>query len=110
SKKDKWIIDLYDKAKAEASANDEDRIRISRLRYPAQSLNGPDDTVATYRGETLCMSGKAGELAKWTVKERDKSRLSLEPWGASPGTAQIPSSPPSAEGRVPEPELADSGP
>jgi hypothetical protein len=23
----------------------------------------PDDTVATYRGETLCLSGKAGELA-----------------------------------------------
>jgi hypothetical protein len=27
----------------------------------------PDDTVATYRGETLCMSGKAGELAPITL-------------------------------------------
>jgi hypothetical protein len=32
----------------------------------------PDDTVATYRGKTLCMSGKAGELAKWTVQEMDR--------------------------------------
>jgi hypothetical protein len=79
-------------------------------RLLANNAAWPDDTVATYRGEALCMSGKAGELAKWTVKERDKGRLSLEPWCAFPGTAQIPSSPPSAEGRVPEPELADSGP
>lgn len=40
----------------------------------------PGDTIAIYRGDTLCMSGKAGELAKWTVKERDKGGLSLEIW------------------------------
>jgi hypothetical protein len=37
----------------------------------------PDDTVATYRGETLCMSGKAGELAKWTVQEGDRRGLRM---------------------------------
>ena len=37
----------------------------------------PDDVVSTYRGETLCMSGKAGELAKWTVEEAKHGNPSL---------------------------------
>jgi hypothetical protein len=32
-------------------------------------LANSDDEVATYRGSTLCQSGKVGELAKWTVEE-----------------------------------------
>jgi hypothetical protein len=28
----------------------------------------PDDRVETYRGDMLCTFGRAGELAKWTVK------------------------------------------
>jgi hypothetical protein len=47
----------------------------------ANGLASPDDTVAAYRAkpcnrETLCMSGKAGVLAKWTVEE-NASRLRL---------------------------------
>jgi hypothetical protein len=37
-----------------------------------------DDTVETYRGNTLCMSGKAGELAKWTVQENAHGNPSLQ--------------------------------
>jgi len=37
----------------------------------------PDDIVETYRGETLCMSGNAGELAKWTVEETTHGNPSL---------------------------------
>jgi hypothetical protein len=37
----------------------------------------PSDTVATFRGETLCMSGNAGELAKWTVQEGDRRGLQM---------------------------------
>jgi hypothetical protein len=40
-------------------------------------LAWPDDVVSTYRGETLCMSGKAGELAKWTVEEAKHGNPSL---------------------------------
>src|ERR1700731_274324 len=44
----------------------------------------PSDTVATYRGETLCMHGKVGELAQWTVTEAKdgKPSLSLHRWRA----------------------------
>jgi hypothetical protein len=48
---------------------------------------------STYRDETLCMSGKAGELAKWTVSEHDdpgkhgRSTLQLVPWKAFPARA-----------------------
>jgi hypothetical protein len=35
----------------------------------ANGMAEPGDRVETYRGETLCMSGKAGGLAKWTVCE-----------------------------------------
>jgi hypothetical protein len=38
----------------------------------------PDDTVESYRGEMLCMSGRAGELAKWTVRENDHGNPSLQ--------------------------------
>src|SRR5262249_51364521 len=38
----------------------------------------PDDIVATYRGETQCMSGKAGELAKWRVTQNDHGNPSLQ--------------------------------
>jgi hypothetical protein len=56
----------------------------------ANGLASPDAMVATYRGETLCMSGKASESAKWTVKERDRGGLSLEPNFAFPRMAQKP--------------------
>jgi hypothetical protein len=31
----------------------------------------PTDKLETYRGETLCMSGTIGKLAKWTVTEHE---------------------------------------
>jgi hypothetical protein len=37
----------------------------------------PDDTVATYRGETLCTSGKAGGLARWTIQEGERRGLRM---------------------------------
>jgi len=40
-------------------------------------LAWPDDMVLAYRGETLCISGKAGELAKWTVEENKLGNPSL---------------------------------
>jgi hypothetical protein len=47
-------------------------------RWPLDNgLAWPDDIVETYRGETLCMSGKAGELAKWTVEEAKHGNPSL---------------------------------
>jgi hypothetical protein len=70
----------------------------------------PDDTVATYRGETLYMSGKAAELATWTVEENARG-LRLVKYrprrdGVASGTAK---SQPSGT-YLPEPELAGSGP
>jgi hypothetical protein len=41
------------------------------------------------------VSGKASEPAKWTVKERDRGGLSLEPYFAFPRMAQKPASHPS---------------
>jgi hypothetical protein len=35
------------------------------------------DTIATYRGETLCMHGIVGDLAKWTVVETKHGNPSL---------------------------------
>jgi hypothetical protein len=35
----------------------------------------PDDVVSTYRGETLCMNGKAGELAKFMVVEQSRQSI-----------------------------------
>jgi hypothetical protein len=51
-----------------------------------------DDTVETWRGETLCMSGVAGELAKWTVEERKDGKPSLElrRWKPFPARAVLP--------------------
>jgi hypothetical protein len=47
-------------------------------RWPLDNgLAWPDDIVETYRGEMLCMSGKAGELAKWTVEEAKHGNPSL---------------------------------
>jgi hypothetical protein len=37
----------------------------------------PDDTVATYRGGTLCMSGRVGHLAKLTTIETKSGKPSL---------------------------------
>jgi hypothetical protein len=77
----------------------------------ANNAAWPEDTVATYRGETLCISGKAGELAKWTVCERDNGKPSLELARYRPfpirGKAQIPASQPSPVPTLPEPDLAD---
>jgi hypothetical protein len=44
----------------------------------------PDDVVSTYRGETLCMTGKVGELAKWMVVENNQGNPSiiLQRWKA----------------------------
>jgi hypothetical protein len=59
----------------------------------------PDDTVVTYRrsghGETLCMAGKAGELAKWTVSESDHGSPSLQlvRWRPFPTAAGAPKTP-----------------
>jgi hypothetical protein len=45
------------------------------------------DTVATYRGETLCMHGRAGELAKLAVTENKNGRPTFlfHHWKAFPG-------------------------
>lgn len=34
----------------------------------------PTDRLETYRGDTLCMYGIVGEMAKWTVVEDDKGK------------------------------------
>jgi hypothetical protein len=74
----------------------------------------PGDTVETYRGATLCMSGLAGELAKWTVGESDGGNptFQLARWKPFLAPTVRPNSAEShlREERVPEPELADSGP
>jgi hypothetical protein len=44
----------------------------------ANGMAEPGDRVETYRGETLCMSGKAGGLAKWTVCENAHGNPSLQ--------------------------------
>ena len=62
-----------------------------------------DDTVATYRGDMPCMSGKAGELAKWTIAENDRGdpTFSLRRWkgfsaeNVAPPAARTPRTPPS---------------
>jgi hypothetical protein len=48
-----------------------------------EGIAGPDDVIGTYRGETLCMYGRAGELAEWTVRENRNGRPSLQlaVWG-----------------------------
>jgi hypothetical protein len=43
----------------------------------ANNAAAESDTVATYRGETQCMGGLVGVLAKWTVEERKNGRPSL---------------------------------
>jgi hypothetical protein len=40
------------------------------------------DRVEAYRGDTLCGSGKAGELAKWTVRENDHGNPSMQSVGS----------------------------
>jgi hypothetical protein len=70
----------------------------------------PDDTVATYRGKTLCMSGKAGELAKWTVEENARGlrlvRYRPRRDGVPPRTGKSDV----LAKTLPEPELAGSEP
>jgi hypothetical protein len=47
-------------------------------RWPLdRGIAEPGDEIATYRGETLCMSGNVGDLAKWTVEELKKGKPSL---------------------------------
>ena len=38
------------------------------------------DTIETYRSDMRCMFGRVGDCAKWTVKERDKRGLQIEPF------------------------------
>ena len=70
----------------------------------------PDDTVSTYRGETLCMSGKAGELAKRTVEENNHGNpsLTLRRWRAFQTLGEgSPAAEPALDGQTPE---ANAGP
>jgi hypothetical protein len=57
----------------------------------------PTDRLETYRGETLCMSGIVGELAKWTVTEHDdpgyRPTLELTRWRPFPMHAVRPKNP-----------------
>jgi hypothetical protein len=74
----------------------------------------PGDRVEAYRGDTLCGSGKAGELAKWTVRENDHGNPSMQlvRWKPFPSTRTRPKtgiSEISNVGHV-QPELADSSP
>jgi hypothetical protein len=53
----------------------------------------PDDTIATYRGGNRpCLSGKVGEMAKWTVEENDSGNpsLRLRHWKAFPAGTGAP--------------------
>ncbi len=58
----------------------------------------PADTVETWRKGPLCMSGKIGELAEWTIRENKHGNptLQLVHWEAfptirvAPRTAKVP--------------------
>jgi hypothetical protein len=47
-----------------------------------RGIAAPGDEIATYRGETLCMSGNVGDCAKLTVGESKggKPTFRLRPW------------------------------
>lgn len=40
-----------------------------------EGIASRDDWIGAWRGETPCMAGKAGELAKWTVRETSEGGL-----------------------------------
>jgi hypothetical protein len=52
-------------------------------------MAAPEDRLETYRGETLCMRGIVGKLAKWTVVENKDGdpTFTLSHWKPFPGSS-----------------------
>jgi hypothetical protein len=62
-----------------------------------------DDTLAAYRGEMRCLTGKVGWFAARTIKETGKRGLRYVRWMPFPDTRRRAQTPKSPSGATPAP-------
>ena len=53
-------------------------IYAAARRLLADGVISHSDTIEAWRGDTLCLTGVAGQLAEWTIEERKDGRPSLQ--------------------------------